>query len=131
MLLKEKQKAFDKHSKRCVNIYGNIRLSNVYRYLIQLSCFLPNRGCEEASQIQARNCCPPWNQEIPEEHRTSHQETPLPAPGPWDCPGFQDRPEIPECSHWGLTRGQWSLPGRSVWGHKFVRHSCQTSHNHA
>lgn len=34
MLLKEKQKAFDKHSKRCVNIYGNIRLSNVYRYLI-------------------------------------------------------------------------------------------------
>lgn len=113
----------------CMNIYGNIRLSNVY--LIQLSCFLPNRGCEEASQIQARNCCPPWNQEIPEEHRTSHQETPLPAPGPWDCPGFQDRPEIPECSYWGLTRGQWSLPGRSVWGHKLVRNSRQTSHNHA
>lgn len=122
---KSSKKPFTDDSKRCVNIC----LSNVY--LIQFFCLLQNRGCEEASQIQARNCCPPWNQEIPEEHRTSHQETSLPAPGPWDCPGFQDWPEIPECSHWGLTRGQWSLPSRSVWGHKLVRHSRQTSHNHA
>lgn len=124
---KRSKKAFDRQFKKMCEYLWN--LSNVY--LIQLFCFLPNRGCEEASQIQARNCCPPWNQEIPEEHRTSHQETSLPAPGPWDCPGFQDRPEIPECSHWGLTRGQWSLPGWSVWGHKLVRHSRQTSHDHA
>ena len=47
---------------------------------------------QEAPQIQAWNCCSPWDQKIPEVHWAPHQKTAIPASGERNCPGLQDWP---------------------------------------
>lgn len=95
------------------------------------ACQFDYRWCEKAPQIQAWNCSPARNQEVPEKHWAPDQETPIPASSPWDCSGLQDWLALPECCHWRLTGGQWSLSSGIIWGHQLVRNSCQESHNYA
>lgn len=73
---------------------------------------------------QARNCSAQRNPKIPKIDRVADQKTTIPTSGPWNRPGFQDRPAFPERRHWSAAGGLRSLLGRAVRGHKLVRDPC-------
>ena len=56
--------------------------------------------------------------QVSEVDRAVDSQAPLPAFGSRDCPGLQDRPEVPELCRDGSARSQRSLPCRSLRGHQ-------------
>ena len=76
-----------------------------------------NRRCEEAPQVQTRNCCSEGNQEVPEEHRASDPKAPLPAFSSWNRSGLQDGSEVSEQCRFGPSGSRRGLPGWTLWRH--------------
>merc|ERR1711972_902767 len=58
-------------------------------------------------------------------------ETSIPAIGPRNCPGFQNRSPIPELCYHGSSRSLRSLLGRPLRRHQLVRHPRQEGHHYA
>jgi hypothetical protein len=120
----------------CLCLYMKLE----YLYLISFPIVLPI-GCsqvrtncrrsQEAPPLPSWNCCPPWNQKVPEIYRPSYSQGPIPASRPWDRPGLQVRSSLSvnccSCS----PRGQWGLLGWIVRGYQPLCHSCQACYNHA
>merc|ERR1711942_498487 len=68
-----------------------------------------NRRSEEAPQVQARNCGPQRDQEVPEVYGVANPQAAIPAPREGDCTGFQDRPQVPEL-WWDCSRTPICVP---------------------
>ena len=68
------------------------------------------RRRKEATSLPAWNRCSPWNSSLPEVDRT-HQEAPLPASGPRNRSGLQDRSPLPVVCRLGTAGGQrgWAI----------------------
>merc|ERR1712059_95815 len=64
-------------------------------------------------------------------HRAPHPKVAIPALGPWDRPGLQDRLEVPELCRDGLAGGKRGLPGGAVRGYQLVCYPCQEGYHYA
>ena len=90
-----------------------------------------HRWREEAASLQARHGGSARDPSLPEEHRAADPQAAVPASGPRNRSGFQDRSSLPELCRDGPSGGQRGLPGRSVRGYQPVRHPRQARDHHA
>ena len=90
-----------------------------------------NRRRQEAPPLPPRNGRAPRDPQVPEVDRPPDPQAALPAPGPRDRPGLQDRPALPVVGRPGPPGGRRGLPRRSLRGHQPGRHPRQARHHHA
>merc|ERR1712045_691164 len=90
-----------------------------------------HRWCQKATPIPTRNRRPPRDPTIPKIHRIARPKASIPAIGPRNCPGFQNRSPIPELCYHGSSRSLRSLLGRPLRRHQLVRHPRQEGHHYA
>merc|ERR1712045_660412 len=65
------------------------------------------------------------------KNRIARPKASIPAIGPRNCPGFQNRSPIPELCYHGSSRSLRSLLGRPLRRHQLVRHPRQEGHHYA
>ena len=90
-----------------------------------------SRRCQEAPQVPPGNGRAPRDPQVPEVDRPPDPQAALPAPGPRDRPGLQDRPALPVVGRPGPPGGRRGLPRRALRGHQLGRHPRQARHHHA
>ena len=90
-----------------------------------------SRRCQEAPQVPPGNGRAPRDPQVPEVDRPPDPQAALPAPGPRDRPGLQDRPALPVIGRPGAPGGRRGLPRRALRGHQLGRHPRQARHHHA